>query len=133
MEYVYFIFLIGLVIAGSLTLFAGEPVGFFVTAFGLALIGFPYAFHNSDIAKVDYAARIIKVETDYSEKLRVQLGSLPKVNSSLMNSDTPYASIVTELALSEKRVRDANADILDAEMSIEKRKRFATAFVLWFF
>jgi len=132
MEYVYFVFLVVLIITSTIGMLAS---GFSVigVALGLALMTVPYANHNSDLASVEFQERIIKIETDYAKKLRSQLNSLPKVDNSLLNADTPYSAIVVEISNSERRVRDANETILNAEISIAKRGRFITAFALWFF
>ena len=115
---------------------AGDGLIFgFILFFVSFVVGIviPYASHNNAIANIENSEAIVKIQEDYKERLKIQLDSLPKVNSSLMNADSPYRSIVSEIAVSEQKIAEANEKVLNSKISIQKRKRGMTSYILWFF
>ena len=96
-------------------------------------IAFPYMSHNSSLATIENSAEIIKIQEDYKLKLKGQLDSLPKVDVSLMSGDSPYSSIISEIARSEQKILTANEEVLSAKIKIQKRERGLTSYILWFF
>lgn len=133
MEYVYFVFLIVFVVVGFRVI-ADEPfAGLIMLIIAGLLIFVPYANHNSNLATIEFSNQIIKVKTDYKSSLKQQLESLPSVEGAILNADSPCSQMVKEIASVEREVMQANQNVLYAEISIKKRERFATAFVLWFF
>lgn len=109
---------------------SGVILGLIVLVCGVFL---PYISHNSSLATIDNSERIIQIQSEYKESLIEQLNSLPKTDAALMNSDSPVSSIVEEIASAEGKIAQAKQDVLDAEISIQKRKRGLTSYILWFF
>ena len=127
---VFLLISIGMMIASIDTLMAG--LGLFFVIFGFCVIT-PYIFHNSSLATIENSAEIVKIQEDYKSRLKSQLDTLPKVDGALMNSDSPYNSIISEIAISEQKIVNANEKILSAKMSIQQRERGLTSYILWFF
>jgi len=112
----------------------GSIVGFvmFVILFGCG-VAIPYTSHNSDIANIENSQAIIKIQEDYKDRLNSQLNSMPKIDGSLMNGDSPYKSIVSEIAVAEQKIASANERVLESRIDIQKRERGLTSYIIWFF
>lgn len=134
--FIFILMVAFLVIAILIMTTSHDGLGFglilFLIIFGVGVI-IPYSFHNSSLATIENSAEIVKIQEDYKSRLKAQLDTLPKVDGALMNSDSPYRSIISEIAISEQKIVTANEEILSAKMSIQKRERGLTSYILWFF
>lgn len=92
----------------------------------------PSSLHISDLETLSQQERIIEIQTNYAKEVRAELDKLPSYEAALMNADTPAATLTQELVGVQREIRDANSRILNAEMSINKRKRGFTQYVTWF-
>lgn len=136
MSILMFIFVIALV-----ALFVGLIIS--VEGAGMGLIGliatlslgfiFPHIAHNRDLSVVDNQTEMLNIQLAYKEGLVKQLEAVSDKGSSLVNHDSPVATVVNNLAEAEANIVEAKKDILDAEMSIQERERGITAYILWFF
>ena len=134
-----FILLVAFLLMSVFIIVTANDVGGVVCGIVLFLVLFacgvviPYVSHNSSLANIENSAAIVKIQEDYKERLKSQLESLPKVNASLMNADSPYKAIVSEIAVAEQKIATANETVLDSKISIQKRERGMTSYILWFF
>ena len=110
--------------------FIGIVILGLVFCFGILM---PYSLHNMDLTRIEHSLEIVQIQEDYREGLKEQLNTLPELNGSLMNEDSPYRSIISQIAASEGRIAAANENVLDSKMSIERRERGLTSYILWFF
>lgn len=134
--FIFILMIVILLISILIMITSRDGLGFglvlFLVVFGIGIV-IPYAFHNASLATIENSVEIVKIQEDYKSRLKAQLDTLPKVDGALMNGDSPYKSIISEIAVSEQKIVSANETILSAKMSVQKRERGMTSYVLWFF
>lgn len=127
-------FVVGCFLLASATIWNDNGiVGFLMVALPILCFVLPYWVHNSNLATVENSEKIIQINTDYRERMQQQLKDFEVKGVSLLNADTPVKSIVSEIATAERNIMEAEQEILNAEISIERRKRGMSSYILWFF
>lgn len=86
--------------------------------------------HSRDIGTVRAQANIITVYQDRVERLENRLSSFSYPRGSLLNADSPVASIVTSLSEAEKELVAADAERAKAVRSIAQRKASVFSFIV---
>lgn len=129
MEIIYFIFILVLFVGGVIVISDG---GIFPVGIALLLFAIPYSGQIKDSVVVSEGDRIVSVTEEYRDRIKEEINSLPKIQSSLMNGDTPYLAMLDNLAGAEQKILESKKDIITAEMRIQRRKLGVTAFVFWF-
>lgn len=93
-----------------------------------------YQNHASDLATINEQGRVISVYEERKESLEKTLNSFKyPENISLMNGDSPIASIVKQLSETESDIASAKKKQAEAYINIEGRKLGLMSGVLWFF
>jgi peptidoglycan hydrolase CwlO-like protein len=112
-----------------------HSIGFLIVSvvIWVASFGAPYASLNSDVHQIINAEEYIQLEQEYASDLKAQLDDLPEVDPTLLNADTPIASLVDSIHESQKKIRERRVMILDSKRSIQERQEGWTSYVFWFY
>lgn len=81
-----------------------------------------WSCHADDLAVIKEQTRVISVYEQQKEELTKTLNTFQYPESSLLNADSPVASIVLGLSDAEKMLADARKIEAEAYKSIESRK-----------
>lgn len=95
--------------------------------------GLPYMELNSNVHQIINAEEYIQLEQEYASDLKAQLDDLPEVDPTLLNADTPVASLVDSIHESQKKIRERRVMILDSKRSIQEQQEGWTSYVFWFY
>lgn len=107
--------------------------GLFISAIAMAALVAPSFMHVSDVVNRDTAYEVIAEHAKYVDDLERQMKKLPSISSGLMNADTPYASISSQLTAAKAGLMKAKLEKIGYTRSIAKRKAGFTQYVTWFY
>ena len=139
MEIIYFLALIALFVFGIFMQLTVERRSYEMNVWGLlsvlatAFFVVPIFMHISDMTRIKTADQYIAIQIEYKNNLMDELRKLPKMDTALMNADTPASTLVLAIAEAEGNISNEKRRRVHAERSIMETKLGPNAFVLWFY
>lgn len=131
---IFLIFIVVVVFASALIAFSDAQAfggGIAVMCVALVFIITPVTIHNSD--KIDYAntAKILNIHKKHIEQLENQLSSVDVKAGAILNHDSPYATIYTQLASVRSEFKETELKLFNCGLDIEKRRVGFFQYATW--
>lgn len=86
--------------------------------------------HTMDIAITQTQEKIISIQSEKVDRLKLSLTILKSNDNTLLNADTPLATLIEEIALSEKDLAIAKIELVAAKRRIIARSLSIFKFIV---